>query len=266
MTSRPPTPAMLLTFAPMVDSETARLLLAYYGVPYVERDHLFGWVSILTLLHGGSGRVPLLYWPEGRISGPRPIAEHFDAALPPAIRLFPEEALLAGQIAADWQMFNGEMGADTAVFAYFHLLPERRLMAPVFADPVPKGEGRLTPTVYPLLSGLFRMLLRLSAARAAQAADRIRLYFDETDHRIADGRPYLCGDRLTLSDIALAAASAPLLLPPGYGAKMPPVEAMPLPVRSFIEELRQHPTARFVERLYEDRFRRHVPGVFARHA
>jgi hypothetical protein len=66
-----PTLPTLLTFAPMVDSETSRLLLAHYGIAYRESDHLFGWVSLLTLLHGG-GLVPLLTatacasWDHGR--------------------------------------------------------------------------------------------------------------------------------------------------------------------------------------------------------
>jgi glutathione S-transferase len=235
----------------MVDSETSRLLLRYYGVDYEERDRLFGWVSMLTFFHGGYGRVPLLYGAGCRLTGPWAIVEHFDPALPPDRRLAPADGPLAAQVKADWDMFNGQIGADTAVFAYFHLLPRRDLMAPVFAAPVPPGEARLTPTVYPLLAGLFRMLLRLSPERAAAAQARIRRIFDATDKRIADGRAYLCGDRLTLGDIALAAASAPLLLPDGYGAKMPPVEAMPAPVPEFIAELRARPTGGFVQRLYD---------------
>lgn len=245
-------PVTMLTFAPMVDSETTRLLLRHYGIPYGERDHLFGWVSLLTLLHGGYGAVPLVYRPGMRLTGPRPLADRCDAALPAGARLVPPERDAARQVEADWATFNGGMGADTAVFAYFHLLPARALMSPIFAAPVPPREARLTPAVYPVLSLLFRALLRLTPARAAQAADNIRAAFDATDRRIADGRPYLCGDRLTLGDIALAAASAPLLQPPGYGAKMPPVEAMPAAVTDLVRELRTHPTATFVDRLYRE--------------
>jgi glutathione S-transferase len=108
--------------------------------------------------------------------------------------------------------------------------------------------------VYPALSGMFRLLLQLSPERAEQAAGRIRATFDTTDKRIADGRPYLCGERMTLGDIALAAASAPLLLPEGYGAILPPLEAMPAPVASLIVELRAHPTGAFVQRLYATGF------------
>jgi glutathione S-transferase len=240
----------LLTFAPMVDSETSRLLLAHYRVDYAERDHLFGWASLLTLLHGGYGQVPLLYGRGLRVTGPWGIVGHFDASAPPERKLIPDDPALAASAKADWERFNGEIGADAAVFAYFHLLPQRALMVPIFAAPVPPTEARLTPFFYPLLSGLFRLLLRLSAPRAEQAQCRIRALFDETGDRIADGRPYLCGERITLGDIALAAASAPLLLPAGYGATMPAREAMPAPLADFADELRAHPTGRFVARLY----------------
>ena len=178
------------------------------------------------------------------------IVAHFDGSAPPERKLIPDDPVLAASAKADWERFNGGIGADAAVFAYFHLLPQRALMVPLFAAPVPPTQARLTPLLYPLLSGLFRLLLRLSATRAEQAACRIRLLFDETGARIADGRPYLCGERITLGDIALAAASAPLLLPAGYGATMPPLESMPAPLADFSDELRAHPTGRFVARLY----------------
>jgi glutathione S-transferase len=245
----------LLTFAPMVDSEMSRLLLAHHGVAYRERDHLFGWVSLLTMLHGGYGRVPLLYGDGLRLTGPRPIADHFDALAPLEHRLIPADAPLARQVESDWETYNGRLAFDTAVFAYYHLLPPRALMIPLFAAPVPALEASVTPAVYPVLSAMFRLLLRLGPQRADEAFARIRSTFEKTDERVADGRPYLCGDRLTLGDLALASASAPLLLPRGYGAKMPALEEMPPPMRRAIEELRAHPTAAFVQRLYADGFR-----------
>lgn len=246
----------LLTFQPMVDSETSRLLLAHYRVAYRESDHLFGLVSILAKARGGTGFLPLLYGPGLAITAPRPIAEHFEALEPPERRLIPTEGPLAAEVEADWQTFNGEMGADTAVFAYYHLLPERKLMTRIFATPVPWLEAKLTPLLYPVLDMLFRKGLKLSPERAEEAIARIRRTFEATDRRIADGRPYLCGDKVTLGDIALAAASAPLLLPDGYHATMPALAEMPPPVRSAMEELAAHPTADFVKRLYSEGFPR----------
>ena len=242
----------LLTFAPMVDSELARLLLRHHQAAYRESDHLFPWVSVLTLFHGGVGRVPLLYGGGVRLTGPRRIAEHLDALQPAERRLIPTEGPPARQVESDWRTYNGEMAADTAVFAYYHLLPERELMTPIFAAPVPPGEAKLTPVAYPLIAGLFRMLLRLNPQRAEAAIARIRATFEQTDKRVADGRLYLLGERPTLGDLALASASAPLLLPHGYGAKLPALEEMPPALRTVMEELRRSPTAAFVQRLYAE--------------
>lgn len=261
MTDQPGNPqATLLTFAPMVDSETSRLLLRYYAIEYRERDHLFGWVSVVTLLHGGNGSVPLLYGRGVRVTGPRAIAEHFDAALPPERKLIPLPGPLKDEVEKGWQDYNGGIGADMAVFAYYHLLPAKKLMAPVFAAPVPRVQAMLVPLVYPLLRGLFTLLLKLGPERAEQAFSRIRTIFDQTGARLADGRRYLAGDRLTLADIGLAGASAPLLLPPGYGAKMPAVEAMPPAMRAAVEALRAHPTGAYVRRLYEEDLAARPPG------
>jgi len=244
----------MLTFQPMVDSETTRLVCRYYGLDFEEHDHLFGWVSLLTLFHGGRGFIPLVYGQGFALTGPGAVAGHFDPTLPPERRLFPHDQPLADEVAADWKTYNGGMGHDVAVFAYFHLLPERALMAPIFAAPIPPLEAKLVPAVYGMLSSAFTRLLKLSPENAAQAADRMRATFDATDRRIADGRRYLCGDRLTIGDIALCAASAPLLLPRGYGALMPPLEALPPTASAFAEELRAHPTCAFVQRLYDSGF------------
>ena len=248
MTATPAT-LKLLTFAPMVDSETTRLLCRWYGIAYDEVDHLFGWVSLLTLLHGGYGRVPLLYGRGLHLSGPRPVVDRYDPLAAPVRRLLPDWPDTAA-VDADWEAYNGPFAIAVATIAYYHLLPVRALMAPVFAGPVPKTEARITPAAYPLLRGIFTLLLGLSALRARAAGEHIRSVFAAIDRRLADGRPFLCGDRLTLGDIALAGASAPLLQPKGYGAKMPPVDKMPPAIRDFIAELRSHATAKYVERVY----------------
>jgi glutathione S-transferase len=246
--------ATLLTFQPMVDSETTRLIARYHGIDLEERDHLPISAAIRTLWRGGNGHIPLLYGKGFALTSPYPIAGYFDATLPPDRRLIPDAQPLAGQVATDWQTYNGTMGTVVAVFAYYHLLPDRALMQPIFGAPVPWLERALLPVTYPLLRVVFSLGLKLSADHAAAAEAAIRSTLDATDRRIADGRHYLVGDRLTLSDIALCAAVAPLLLPRGYGALMPPVAAMPAPLRGLMEELRARPVAEFVQRLYDSGF------------
>jgi len=78
------------------------------------------------------------------------------------------------------------------------------------------------------------------------------MIFTKTDARLAGGRRYLTGDALTLSDISLAAAAAPLLLPEGYRSPIPPLERMPPAMAAIVAEMRQHETARFVQRIYAE--------------
>lgn len=242
----------LLCFAPMVNCELSRLVLGYYRFAYREADHLFAWSSLLTLRHGGYGEVPLLYGAGlPPLSGPHPIALHLDPMFAPNCRLVPREEPLRSIVEADWNRYMNRLGGDVAAVCYYHLLPLRAMMTELFAQGLPPGEKRALPILYPFLRWLFTVLLRLNPARVADALLRIRLIFDVTDRRIADGRTFLAGDRLTLSDLSLAAASGPVLLPPDYHAPVPRFDQMPAALQDIVRELRARPTAAFVAAIYK---------------
>lgn len=247
-------PYTMLTFAPMIDSETVRLLLAHYGIAYREQDHLITIASLLAKIRSGATVLPLVQGPGTSVASPRALTDWGDARVDERHRLVPAD--LAEQVAQDWQTFNGGMGGAVAIYAYYHLLPHRSVLLPMFARPVPMLEGWLLHLTYPLMRMLFTAKLKLTPQGAAKAADDMIALFDQTDRRIADGRPYLCGDRLTLGDFALAGTTAPLLMPPGNHSGMPPAGTLPEPVRTRCLELRQHPTAAFVDRLYTAGFAR----------
>jgi glutathione S-transferase len=244
--------ATLLTFAPMIDCECSRFLLAHYGVPYAEAPHIFGWASVLAVFHGRTPQIPQLYGDGPTCVGPRAIFARYDMAATPEKRLMPADTMLAMQVNADWERFNGILAGSTAVLAYFHLLPHRDIMIEPFCRGVPGPEAAVMRAAYPAFAGLFRLLLRLNAANAKTALDQIRIVFTEADQRLADGRRYLVGDAPTLGDIALATAAAPLVLPDRYAAPIPPFARMPPALQAIIAELRQRPTARFVERMFRD--------------
>ena len=243
-------PHSLLTFAPMVDSETCRFVLKHYAIPYRERPHAFAFGSLLALWYGGTLRVPLLYGGGLRLAGPRQIVDRFDGSCPIERRLVPSRQPWHLQIEADWNLYNGQLATHSAVLAYFHLLPHREIMIEPFFRGVPAAEASALRGSYPLLRGLFNILLQLSEPKARDALIRIRMIFDRTDARVRDGRRYLVGDRVSLADFGLAAAAAPLLLPDGYGSPIPPLDRMPSAYAKIVEELRQHPTAEFVQHIY----------------
>ncbi len=246
-------PLRMLTFAPMIDSEFSRLLLAYYAVPYQEERHLFGLASVLALRHGGTGQIPLTYGNGKRLTGPRAIVDCYDPACPVERRLIPPGEPTATHVEADVNRFNGLLATETAVFAYFHLLPRPDIMMRPFCLGLPNVEANaLRSWAYAPMRWLLSLLLRLSPARAADALVRIRSAFNYTDRIVADGRRYMAGSTVTRGDFALASAVAPLLQPSGYGAPMPPLEAMPATLASITTELRARPTATLVQRIYAD--------------
>ncbi len=165
--SIPTQPLAMLTFAPMIDSELSRLILAHYAIPYREEPHIFGWASVLTLLHGGYGRIPLIYGGGRRLSGPRALVDHFDTLFPEDRALRPARQPLRTQVEAAWERYNGELATYTARVAYFHLLPARDIMLEPFSRGVPRSGAAVVRPAYGLLRRLLTMLLRLKPASAA---------------------------------------------------------------------------------------------------
>jgi glutathione S-transferase len=240
----------MLTFGPMIDSELSRFVLWHYGLSYREDRHIFGWVSLLAFLRGGTGQIPLIHDDELRLTGPRAIVDHFDPLCDSSRILIPGAEPLRSQVEADWNSFNLELAVYVARVAYFHLLPHQDALIGPFTEGIPRWEAKLTPKLYPALRSLFTLLLRLKANVVADSLVQITHIVDAVDRRIADGRRFLCGDRPTLSDLSFATAIGPFLLPPGYTAPIPAYEQMPDDLKRIIDSFRQRPSSALVSRIY----------------
>ena len=120
MTKAPP--LTMLTFAPTIDSECTCRVLGFHQTLFTESDRLFGWVSLLTLFHGGYGRLPLVYGKRVHLSGSGATARYLDTLVGPDNRLVPRDQPLKGQVEADFALYNNELGFDVATFAYVSLV------------------------------------------------------------------------------------------------------------------------------------------------
>lgn len=240
----------MLTFGPMIDSETARRLLRLYQVPFVEERHLFGWASVLSLVRAGTVRIPVVIGPGRPLSGSRAVADHFEPAAPRDRKLLPDDPDLRSQVEADWAAFNGQLAGPVAVVAYYHLLPQTQPMIAAFSEGVAPGEAARTAQWYGLLRWLFTVLLQLNPAHAAQALARVRQAVDAVERRLADGRSFLVGGQLSLSDVSFACALAPLALPAAYSAPVPRFDQMPPGLQTIVAEMRRRPVFGYIDRIY----------------
>jgi glutathione S-transferase len=200
------------------------------------------------LLHGGFGQVPLLYGKNLHLTGPRAIVDRFDATA--THHLLPSSEPQHAEVEADWARFNGDLATYTARIPYYHLLPNAGIMIPAFKQGIPAWEQGLTEHFYPALRWLFTQLLRLQPQVIADALTRVEIAVTAAEARLADGRLFLIGDNLTLSDLALATAMAPLVLPPAYAARLPALEIMPREMQSLVAQFRNRPIGVYVNRIF----------------
>jgi len=69
--------------------------------------------------------------------------------------------------------------------------------------------------------------------------------------RLADGRPYLTGDRFTAADLTFAALAAPVLAPPAFARYVGALDRAPAGFRDMVAGHRTTSAGAFVMRVYQ---------------
>jgi glutathione S-transferase len=210
-------------------------------VPYREERHLQGIHVLAARRAGGARTVPVLVTPAGEV-----LAE--SSAI---VRWALPELYAEADAARLEARLDAGFGPDGRLWMYHHTLPAVRALAPWALAGVPPWERAAFAVGGRLVEPGLRRYLGVDAAAAAGALARVDAMFAEVADRLADGRPYLLGERFSAADLAFAALAAPVLVPPRYGSPLPPVEALPAEMAREVRRLREHPAGRFALRLYE---------------
>lgn len=241
----------LVTIAISHYCEKARWALDRAGIAYVESAH----VPVVHLAYtkpAGGKSTPLLVTPTRTITDSTDIVRYADERLPEPMRLFPSGAL-GDEVAALEERYDDVLGPAARVWAYAHLLE---------GDPrgvreaVTRGCSRAEAFVFRAFQGPITTLMkkgfRLGPTSASWALARLEPLFDDADRRLADGRRYLCGDRLTAADITFAALAGPLV--DLSDVRPPPAPEALLP-RAFVEgqrTFRARPSGAWIARLVRE--------------
>ena len=240
----------LHTIGPSHYCEKARWALERAGVAYEE--HRFP--AIVHFVRLGRLRrrtAPVLQTDAGLIDDSTKILEYADTFTAPERRLFPEGAARE-EVRALEARFDDEVGPPARRMAYAILCYEPALFSQMMCDGVSRVDAAVLkagrPVFIQMLKRAFGVVDRARALERTRA--QLGVVFDDVATRLGDGRKYLTGDRFTAADLTFASLAAPVLAPPGYGVPFPD----PLPA-SYLEataELRAHPAAKFVHRLFEE--------------
>lgn len=230
--------------------EKARWALDRGGIAFTEEPHL-QFFHIWHARRAGGGRtVPVLVTPEGALGDSTAILEWVDARLPGEARLYPGE--VAGEARRIETWLDEGLGPDGRLWMYHATLPIIREMRRWAVVGVPSWERRAFTVGGGLLEPGIRRYLGVDAPAAAAALRAVDQVFDEVAALLADGRPFLTGDRFTAADLTFGALSAAVLVPEGYGSPLPQPGDLPDAMATQVRRLREHPAGVFAARLYRD--------------
>jgi glutathione S-transferase len=252
-------------------NEKARWALDRCGHDYVEQPYLpmlhnLGTVPVwLRHRAGRADKLSTRFSTPVLIAGDRVIADSSEIvafaserAVDPGLRLYgpPEARELEAH-------YSGRFGADTRRLVYWYLLPHRELLVDIGRKNVGRGQARAFEAGLPVLIPMLRKVLAVDEAHAMRSRDNVVAEFERVSERLADGRPYLLGDRFSAADLSFAAlASIALMVGPdeGYGAWLPRPDQLSREFAELAGSLRASLAGKFVLRMFaEERGHRSRP-------
>jgi glutathione S-transferase len=229
--------------------EKARWALERAGLDYREERHVQGVNRIVSWRSGGHGTLPVLICEAGVLAESEAILRYADWHLPEAARLFPDGA---GEVTALCRALDAGLGRDGRRWIYAHMLEHKELMLRFNDAGVPRWEDRMMRSLWPLVERWGRRELAVRPDTLERDRPRVEAVFDAIAARLADGRPYLFGERFTAADLTFAALAASAVLPPDYGTPLPQPGELPEAVARDVRAFREHPAGAFALRLVRD--------------
>lgn len=221
-------------------------------MPYREERHVQGIHQVVARRAGGGLTVPVLVTPDGVIVDSAEILAWVDERTPPEHRLFPSEPDAREGVVSLCRRFDEGLGPRGRRLMYVHMLPEAKLALRFNNAGVPGWEDRFIRYGWPVAQ---RYVKRVLAIRPGIEIEDEAAVFGEFDHvaeRLADGRPYLCGERFGAADLTFAALSASVTAPPGYGVALPQPDVLSPGMAALVERAREHPAGRYALALFAE--------------
>ncbi len=232
--------------------EKARWALERAGLAYREERHVQLVHVVAARRAGGSRTVPVLVTPDGAIGDSAAILRWVDGRTDPELRLFAPDAAERAEAERVCARFDERLGPTARRLMYVHMLPQRALALRYNDQGVPRWEDLALRAGWPLASRAIERALDITPG--VELADRpaVLAEFDFAAALLADGRPFLCGERFGAADLTFSSLAAAVLAPEGYGVALPQPEQLDARTAALIAEMRSHPAGGFALRMFAE--------------
>jgi glutathione S-transferase len=230
--------------------EKARWALERAGLPYREERHVQGIHQLAARRAGGGLTVPVLVTPDRAIGESREILTWVDARMSAEHRLLPEEPEARREVERLCARLDEELGPKGRRLMYVHMFAQPKLALSFNNRGVPAWEDRMIRYGWPLMVRFIGRVLQITPGIETEDEAAVWRELDHVAELLADGRPYLCGERFSAADLTFAALSAPVVLPPEYGVALPQLGELSPPMANLIERAREHPAGRYALTLF----------------
>jgi glutathione S-transferase len=224
--------------------EKARWSLQRAGLDYREERHVQGIHRLAARRAGGGATVPVLVTPAGAIGESQQIVEWIDEQLPADRRLLPGDGS-RGEVQQLCERFDTVLGPRARRLIYVHMLRDKPLALRFNNDGVPAWEERVVRYAWPAMGAVIRRALAIEPRSEAEDELAVWAELDFVASLLADGRPYLCGERFTAADLTFASLAAPVLVPAVYGVALPQPAQMRADTAALVQRAREHPAGAF---------------------
>lgn len=231
--------------------ELARWVLERQGIVYQESCHAPIWNVPYTKAAGNTVNVPVVVAPDASFEVSA-FLTYIDARARVDEKLFPADPALRAEVQAFVQSTLTDLAIAVRLYAYANMLPNGRITGPLMATRAPWWERTFIGLLYPLQAAAMRKVLKVSPESVKQARLQILSAFDSISQRIQSKDGYLFGDHLTVADLVFAAGTAPITLPPEYGAPFPAFSDSPPAMQATVTAVQATTAGQLALRVYRE--------------
>jgi glutathione S-transferase len=172
------------------------------------------------------------------------IVDYADSRAPEHRKLFPEDPAEAAGARTLEREFDERLGPHGRRWMYHGIRRRRDLVLRYGPTGVPAWQRRALPFAWPVAARVIDRYLDITPETADESLREVWAVFGEVAERLADGRPYLLGERFTAADLTFASLAAAVVMPPEYGVPLPGPEELPAEMAAVVRDLRDHPAGR----------------------